>query len=398
MLFNTEQLDTKLDGLTLGDSYKQEKFSENNRSNSENIPNVAQGTDLTIPGKISYIDKPKTSLLSSSLAKDFPHAHANALSPTVGERDVNLYMNMDDRMDTETNLTDDHPEPIILASSVGKEIDGRLIPSSSTISLLSLNGQNSGQGGCYDTTEVDGNGGSSGYGTMTSPKNSNNHFAGNYNYSHITSNTTPQTAFMDRKLGHNNITSRNSLTHLNQIRLQPYQRFSSPSSQQPFIQQETTSSTTCQSIPIENKSSIIVPDSPSLDPTSVGGSPSGLWLSSQTPSKPSTGSFKNNSRSELFHMMQSQQQKQNYDSMQPAEPIHSIQPTLQSTNQLIYNANASNNYTTTSTISYLKIDGSTSPILHPVQTPSEDPPMTPLYLNSNSLSQNDVGYFGNLAE
>lgn len=398
MLYNTEQLDSKLDSLTLGDSCKQENI---NRSNSENIPNITHGTGLTTQGKVSYIDKPKTSLLSSSLAKDrqFPHTNANALSPTVSERNENLYINIDDRMDAERNFTDDHPEPILLASSVGKEIDGRMIPSSSTISLLSLNGQNSGQGGCFETTELDGNGGNSAHGTMTSPKNSNNHFAGNYNYSHITSNTTPQTAFMDRKLGHNNITSKNSLTHLNQIRLQPYQRFSSPSSQQPFIQQETTSNTTCQSIPIENKSSMIVPDSPSLDPTSVGGSPSGLWLSSQTPSKPSVDSFKNNSRSQLFHLMQPQQQhQQQYESMQPTEPIQSIQPTLQSTNQLIYNANASNNYTTTSTISYLKIDGSTSPILHPVQTPSEDPPMTPLYLNSNSLSQNDVGYFGNLAE
>ena len=33
----------------------------------------------------------------------------------------------------------DHPEPELLATSVGKEVDGRLIPSSSTISLLSLN-------------------------------------------------------------------------------------------------------------------------------------------------------------------------------------------------------------------------------------------------------------------
>ena len=30
----------------------------------------------------------------------------------------------------------DHPEPELLATSVGKEVDGRLIPSSSTISLL----------------------------------------------------------------------------------------------------------------------------------------------------------------------------------------------------------------------------------------------------------------------
>lgn len=398
MLFNTEQLDSKLDSLTLGDSYKQENFNKNNRSNSENISNITQGTGFVAQSKRSYIDKPKTSLLSSSLAKDqFPHTSANALSPTVSERNNNLYMNIDDRMDAESTFTDDHPEPILLASSVGKEIDGRLVPSSSTISLLSLNGQNSGSG-CLETTEIDGNGESSAHGNMMSPKNSNNHFAGNYNYSHMTSNTTPQTAFMDRKLGHTNITSKNSLTHLNQIRLQPYQRFSSPSSQQTFIQQEITSSTTCQGIPIENKSSTIVPDSPSLDPTSVGGSPSGLWLSSQTPSKPSGDSFTNSSRSQLFHMMQSQQQQQEYESMQPVGPIHSIQPTLQSTNQLIYNVNASNNYTTTSTINYLKIDGSTSPVLHPVQTPSEDPPMTPLYLNSNSVSQNDVGYFGNLAE
>ena len=33
----------------------------------------------------------------------------------------------------------EHPEPQLLASSVGKDLDGKLIPSSSTISLLSLN-------------------------------------------------------------------------------------------------------------------------------------------------------------------------------------------------------------------------------------------------------------------
>ncbi|KAL6453116.1 hypothetical protein SBY92_000464 [Candida maltosa Xu316] len=38
-------------------------------------------------------------------------------------------------------MMDDHPEPELLASSVGKEFDGRIIPSSSTISLLSLNQQ-----------------------------------------------------------------------------------------------------------------------------------------------------------------------------------------------------------------------------------------------------------------
>ncbi|ODQ83198.1 hypothetical protein BABINDRAFT_159638 [Babjeviella inositovora NRRL Y-12698] len=39
----------------------------------------------------------------------------------------------------ERTHTDDHPEPELLASSVGKEINGRLVPSSSAISLLSLN-------------------------------------------------------------------------------------------------------------------------------------------------------------------------------------------------------------------------------------------------------------------
>lgn len=396
MLFNTEQLDSKLDSLTLADSYKQENIDKNKRNNSENMTSMTQGT-MNAQGKINS-NKPKTSLLSSSLAKERQLPHANGFSPAVSERNENLYMAIDDRMETEPNFTDDHPEPTLLASSVGKEIDGRLIPSSSTISLLSLNGQNNGQGCNFEATEVDVNGGNTTHGNMTSPKNSNNNFAGNYNYSHIASNTTPQTAFMDRKTGHNNITSRNSLTHLNQIRLQPYQRFSSPSSQQQLLQQDVTSSATCQSIPIENRSSIIVPDSPNLDPTSVGGSPSGLWLSSQSPTKPSVGSWKNNSRSQLFHMLHSQQKHQQYDPMQSSEVIQTTQPSPHSSNQLIYNASASNNYTTTSTVNYLKIDGSTSPILHPVQTPSEDPPMTPLYLNSNSLNQNDVGYFGNIAE
>lgn len=396
MLFNTDHLDSKFDSLTLRDSYKQENINNDDMHNAGQILNMKQSMNGDTLAVSNFIEKPKASLLSSSLAEERQYSDRNTMN-SGSDVNENSHMNIDESMDIGTSFMDDHPEPILLASSVGKEIDGHIIPSSSTISLLSLSAQNNDNGCNSEPDEHNTNTGYLAQGNIASQKGSNNQFSGNNNYSHLPSNVTPQTAFVDRKPGHNHITSRNSLTHLNQIRLQQYQKLQSPSAQLTYTpQQDVGSIATCQSIPIENKLSMVVPDSPNLDPTSIGGSPSGLWLSNQAPSRSSVGSTKNNAHNQVFHVMQPQQ-TQYTQHMQSNHPIQPTQP-LHTTCQLIHNTNTSNNYTTTSTANYLKIDGSTSPILHPVQTPSEDPPMTPLYLNSNSLSQDDVGYFGNFTE
>ncbi|CAI5758315.1 unnamed protein product [Candida verbasci] len=154
----------------------------------------------------------------------------------------------------------DHPEPELLASSVGKEINGRIIPSTSTISLLSL------------TPEAN----------NKSPNLSSQPF----------------------------IIRKNSISHSNIQRLQPYYRLTSPPP---------------QSISQSN----LEPESPNVDPTSLNNSPSRVWLN-QTPN------------------------------------------TSKNHHQFIRKSNNNNN----------NLNGSDSPILHPVQTPQEDPPMTPLYLSN----------------
>ena len=75
---------------------------------------------------------------------------------------------------------------------------------------------------------------------------------------------------------------------------------------------------------------IPIPDSPNLDPVSLGGSPSRFWLSSQTPPISTNNSFKS----------------------RPTVALHN--------------------------------NGSSSPVLYPVQTPIEELPMTPLFLNSKT--------------
>lgn len=398
MLFNSDHLDSKFDRLTLKENCKQENIKGND--NSGRAINMADTINDDVAARSSNVGRSTRSLLSSSLAGERNESEENKIND-ISEY-PNPYIDIDERMDMEADIMDDHPEPIILASSVGKEMDGRMIPSSSTISLLSLNAQNNDNGYNMESIEHGGNSGNEDFGNTVSPKTlSNNQFTGKYTSSAIPSNPNSQAAFMDRKAGHNNITSRNSLTHLNQQRLQQYQRFPAASLQISGPQLEMGLSATSQSIPIENKSVNVVPDSPNLDPISVGGSPSGLWLSNQTPSRSSSGS-NNNSRNQFYYMLQQQQHQQQQQQSYPhhtTQPILSPQQTqpLQTTNQMLSNASSSSNYTTTSTLDYLKFDGSTSPILHPVLTPSEDPPMTPLYLNSN-FSLGDAGYFGNITE
>ncbi|EGV61281.1 hypothetical protein CANTEDRAFT_116906 [Yamadazyma tenuis ATCC 10573] len=210
---------------------------------------------------------PKRSLLSSSLANE-------RLNSLHGDYEVNYLA----PAQLSPEHPEDHPEPTLLATSVGKDLDGRLIPSSSTISLMSLNDQ----------------------------------------HQHLSPNLPQQ--------------HRNSITHLNQKRFETYQRMSSPTTNE-------DDHSTSQSIPINGK---LIPDSPNLDPTSLTGSPSRFWLSSQTPPRSMNNSYKK--LSALSHL----------------SPQHS---------------------------------GGDSPILNPVQTPSEEQPMTPLYLNNNEF-YNPTSYFG----
>lgn len=206
----------------------------------------------------------------------------------------------------EVMLTDEHPEPELLALSVGKEIDGRMIPSLSTISLLSLN-----QDSCQT------------YQTVAAPQ---------------PARVLPQMALNPQMQPIKPpLTSRNSTTRLG-LRLQTY-RLPTPGNANLHSQLQGGGTA---AIPIRGG----VPDSPMLDPTSVGGLPSRFWLSSQTPPRSLGGSYK-----QRTHVM----------------PMLQIQPVMP---EPIYAGKG----------------GGSSPILYPVQTPSEDPPMTPLYLNGD-------GYF-----
>lgn len=221
-------------------------------------------------------------------------------------------------------LTDEHPEPTLLATSVGKDLDGRLIPSSSTISLLSLNNNNVAGSAATNYMDV--------------------HFGGK--------------PVPERANSYTNIRSRNSLTHLSQQRLQPYQKITSPT---PAAQAEFASMTSPQNIPFARTHSHgQAPDSPNLDPTSLGGSPSRFWLNSQTPPRSLSGSLK--SRGQLFQLTPLHGQPQ------PGQQ-HRMQGSINSTSKAI-NIRS----------------GGDLPVLNPVQTPLEDLPMTPLYLNAESDS------------
>lgn len=230
----------------------------------------------------------------------------------------------------QARYTDEHPEPELLATSVGKELDGRMIPSSSTISLLSLN---------------------------------NNNFL-SFNNDSYQSNKPSQfpPPLLDRKNSHPTlISSRNSITHSNQQRLQPYLKMSSPSIP---ANADFYSTTSPQVIPLSRNQSFqhITPDSPNLDPVSLGGSPSRFWLNSQTPPKSLSGSL-TMSRTQMFPMTQLNS---------------ATQP--QSQGFIIGSANS------VSKAINIKGSGGDSPILNPVQTPIEDMPITPLYLNSEKNS------------
>ncbi|KAG7661260.1 uncharacterized protein J8A68_005256 [[Candida] subhashii] len=305
--------------------------------------------------------------------------------------------------------TDDHPEPELLAISEGQTMDGRMIPSTSSISLLSLNQQHQQQ---------------QQHDSGVSPK-----------YNHFFHHHIPHQPFppLDRKNSFGQ--KRNSLTHnLNQQRLQTYHKAPSP----PTIQcnQEyvfTHSNSNGQSVLIhqsannnhnpllkEEDEEGLVPDSPNLDPISVGGSPSRFWLTSGTPPRSLNSSY-NTSRTQLYplqfvHQDNTQQQQQQQQQHIPPSTTTAT-ATAQHTQNLLHlqqnlnryqaqslhrphrsineiMADDSDNDNATITTATINRDGSHSPILSPVQTPSEDPPMTPLYLGKAHSSTDDYFSLG----
>lgn len=357
-------------------------------------------------GTPSSSEFPQKSLLSSSLAneRNFPNRMA--------------YFSLDETIDPPSyidipgSFTDDHPEPQLLATSVGKDMDGRLIPSSSTISLLSLSH--------LDEPRL-----------KITPSKSFNMTSRQYPPAYLDRKNSytnmppgPSNAYViPSKNSYTNIPSKNSITHLSQQRLQNYHRLTSPppgsvtSPTNPMSPAHLDSFySTTLSIPIQNAT--IVPDSPNLDPTSLGGSPSRFWLTSQTPPRSLTNSYNRsrtflhgmpftqfpqnmqgqniqghqNIQSQMFPTVQSQNfQQQDQNDLHHTEGVRPIHISLDTHN---YTTSA----TTTSGISSSINKASNSPILNPVQTPSEDPPMTPLYLNrENGAIESSDSYFGNFS-
>ncbi|KAK6205645.1 uncharacterized protein RJT21DRAFT_124768 [Scheffersomyces amazonensis] len=336
---------------------------------------------------------PKKSLLSSSLAGE-KRSKSNLINATTSinyntidqhpqyhHSDPNLHStststpsaNINIPTSQQTNYTDEHPEPELLATSVGKEVDGRLIPSSSTISLLSLNYNHEPQ--LQPLSQVQ-------------PQPQSQSQAQPQKSPRVLQTSTfqqPQPT-IDRKNSFTNIISRGSITHLNQQRLQPYQRLTSPppgSTTSNYYPEYFLSNSTAQSIPIKPSVQHIsgpegtVPDSPYLDPTSVSGSPSRFWLSSQTPPRSLSNAHRSTSRTQLFNQYQYQHQHQH----QHQHHQHPSYIPITSVNNYV-TTSASTTGATSASIP-ISTNGSDSPTLDPVQTPLEDPPMTPLYLSKN---------------
>lgn len=318
--------------------------------------------------------KGQVSLLSSSLAGQKKQGLLMNGEAGVGpvfikdknDRMVHQGMLVGDNID----IADDHPEPVLLASSVGKEIDGRLVPSSSNISLLSLNNQ-------YGSAVTEGP-----EFVQTTGKASIGHLrnmsSGHLHSSINSSGNLIGTAAQQNSSGYNNVSSRTSMTYLNQRRYQPYYKFASPlPGQFSTPPSDPQSAMAGQGIPIQGKYNGKVPDSPSLDPTSLGGSPSKFWLSSQTPPRSIPNLIDKNMRSYL-HFEGAQVALTGQQLNQSNLHTFSMTP-----------INDRSNYVTSSTLKYYKLDGNRSPVLNPVNTPLEELPMTPLHLNATTLPVKD---------
>lgn len=306
------------------------------RFSSNNIHNKLG--DLTIDSLPELNDVPASaqppcatkSLLSSSLAGEKYAAQPPDIQKFVMEQ-------------LSTNLTDEHPEPELLATSVGKYSDGRLIPSSSTISLLSL----SNNAASVATNYLE--------------------FVPGQKQPPAGTLQAPMPPVMDRKNSYNNMRSRNSLTHLSQQRLQPYQKLTSPTV---GSSAEFTSISSPRNIPMPRNQGFMTPDSPSLDPTSVGGSPSRFWLNSQTPPRSLLNSL-TKSRTQIYPLSKLHNN--------PHAPVQAIQ-TGQMQMQLPQGSNVDSMHAVSKAIN-INTAGGDSPVLNPVQTPLEEFPMTPLFLN-----------------
>ncbi|CAN3365104.1 hypothetical protein DICA3_F15412 [Diutina catenulata] len=188
---------------------------------------------------------------------------------------------------------DDHPEPELVASSY-KDSDGHLIPSTSSISLLSLNDLG---------PQI----------RISSPQQLPRDFK------------EPK----DRK---NSFASQQRINHYRILNSPPFSAAMSPLD--------------------HVVSPVSAPDSPTLDPTSIGGSPSRLLLTSTI------------SESLSNAMGSPPPLSPHVDAVVGFMPSLSMTPAKKK----FMRSNA-------------KI---LSPVLHPVQTPVEEPPMTPLYLSSRS--------------
>ncbi|GEQ72120.1 hypothetical protein JCM33374_g5806 [Metschnikowia sp. JCM 33374] len=238
---------------------------------------------------------------------------------------------------SEESVNNGHPEPSLLATSVGKDLDGRLIPSSSTISLLSLsNNITSGPGLAVNleahTMGIKGTGPSL---THVNPERVNSY---------------------------TNLRSRNSITHLGQQRLQPYHKLTSPVVP---AASEFNSISSPKAIPW-GRNQMITPDSPNLHPTSIGESPSRFWLNSQTPPASLTNPL-SKPKPQFF--------------AQGGLGMTPLHQTPSEKHAFPYTLNI--------------VKGNVSPTLNPVQTPQEDLPMTPLYLSSEDgyfVSSNQKGF------
>ncbi|RLV94986.1 hypothetical protein JA1_001341 [Spathaspora sp. JA1] len=282
---------------------------------------IASGTSTTAPRDVRHTGIIRTQDLSTSNYQSFDEPDEDEYNIHIGNQQQRIY-------------TDDHPEPELLPTVVGKDSQGRIIPSTSTISLLSLNQQQQ---------------------EMSSPKMIvvNNH------------QQQQPVAFIDRKNSFGQL--RNLLSHK---RLQPYQKLTSPS------EYTFTTTTNTPSIPIQEQSHILQPPSPNLDPVSLGGSPSGFWLTSSTPPKSRSGS-----RTQLYQMQYTHHHQNHPEHFQPhhyhvqkQQQFHPLSPIPQQSRPEQQTDNEL----------YIDIEHksvSHSPTLDPVQTPAEDPPMTPLSLN-----------------
>lgn len=373
-------LNKKFDTLTL--------IEDEGYANAENEGRVGSSCRHSPNSKT-----PKKSLLSSSLAGErasahnqISHRHQSPKQPYFTTEDTHVHEQPNQTVkDTEeSGFKDDHPEPELLASSVGKEIGGRLVPSSLTISLLSLNDHQS---------DTDSNSTLKPF-QVPSPK------IGHHENSY-SQQQTPQifqqghsgvaATLMDRKNSYGNVRLVASRSSITQQRMQPYHKFTSPPPTQmtnsalplsPSLSQQDMYQAQARPISINRN---VVPDSPSLGPTSLGGSPTKFWLSSQTPPRSVASSLSRNSR--IYFQQQHQQTPPailtNQDHLSQGQSNHGQSEPMHI---------PMNNYT----LSASSQRGDTSPTLGPVQTPSEDLPMTPLFLGKHAGNFINDSYFGNV--